>query len=143
MSDPHKPDLQEELEQFRLEKEKIRDIVGQIGGARSRRREAIFNIAFIVLVVVLFCLDVSRELLHIEIPLPHLFSLELGILLVSIKIIWMIHSQSRIEHFQFWILNSIEYRLNDVAKQLRHLEKTVEKYHVNENDSGREDEAMD
>jgi len=39
-----------------------------------------------------------------------------------------------VEHFQFWILNSIEYRLNDVAKQLRGLEKTVEKYHANQAD---------
>ena len=119
MNEPHRPDLQEELEQFRAEKEKIRDIVGRIGGGRSRRREAIVNITFIVLILVLFCLDLLRELLHFEIPLPHTLSLELGILLVSIKIIWMIHMHSRVEHFQFWILNSIEFRLDNLCRQLR------------------------
>jgi len=53
-------------------------------------------------------------------------------LLVSIKIIWMMHKSTKVEHFQFWILNSIEFRLNDVAKQVRQLEKTVEKYHTRE-----------
>ena len=55
-----------------------------------------------------------------------------AILLVSIKIIWMMHKSTKVEHFQFWILNSIEYRLNDVAKQLRHLENTIDKYHSEE-----------
>lgn len=119
MNEPSKPDLQKEFEQFRAEKEKIRDIVGQIGGARSRRREAVINITFIVLILVLFCLDLLRELLHFQIPLPHMLSLELGILLVSIKIIWMIHMHSRVEHFQFWILHSIEFRLDNLSRQLR------------------------
>jgi hypothetical protein len=41
----------------------------------------------------------------------------------------MMHKSTKVEHFQFWILNSIEFRLNDVAKQLRNLEKTVIDYH--------------
>lgn len=123
MNEPHRPDLQEELEQFRAEKEKIRDIVGQIGGVRSRRRETIVNITFIVLMLVLLCLDILRELLQVEVPLPHLFSLELGILLVSIKIVWMIHMHGRVEHFQFWILNSIEFRLDNLCRQLRNNDK--------------------
>ncbi len=45
------------------------------------------------------------------------------------KSIWMMHKSTKVEHFQFWILNSIEFRLNDVAKQLRNLEKTVIDYH--------------
>ena len=55
-------------------------------------------------------------------PLPPLFSIELGVLLVSVKIIWMIHKQGRVEHFQFWILNSIEFRLNEITKSVRRLE---------------------
>jgi hypothetical protein len=55
-------------------------------------------------------------------PLPPLFSIELGVLLVSVKIIWMIHKQARVEHFQFWILNSIEFRLNEITKSVRRLE---------------------
>jgi hypothetical protein len=50
--------------------------------------------------------------------IPTLLSLELGVLLVSLKIVWMIHKQSRVEHFQFWILHSIEFRLNELSRKL-------------------------
>jgi hypothetical protein len=42
-------------------------------------------------------------------------------LMVSLKIIWMMHKQSKVEHFQFWILNSIDFRLNDISKEIRQL----------------------
>jgi hypothetical protein len=71
-------------------------------------------------------MDVLRHLLGYDIPLPPLFSIEVGLLMVSVKIIWMIHKQSKVEHFQFWILNSIEFRVNDVAKRLRALEDRLE-----------------
>ena len=45
-----------------------------------------------------------------------------ALLLVSLKIIWMIHRQSRIDHFQFWILNSIDFQINSIAKRLGALE---------------------
>jgi len=41
---------------------------------------------------------------------------------VSIKIIWMIHQQQKIDHFQFWILNSIEFRLNEIVRRTRIIE---------------------
>jgi len=114
--------LQEELEQFREEKEKIRALVGQIGGVNSNKRDRMLNILFLVAIGLLFLMDVFRHALDFEMPLPPLFSIELGVLLVSVKIIWMIHKQARVEHFQFWILNSIEFRLNEITKSVRHLE---------------------
>ncbi|RKX45289.1 MAG: hypothetical protein DRP64_04950 [Verrucomicrobia bacterium] len=128
--------LKAELDQFKKEKEKIRHLMGQIGGKNTEKRDKWINHTFIVLILLLFFGDVSRHLLHIEIPLPPLFSLEIGVLLVSLKIIWMMHKSTKVEHFQFWILNSIEFRLNDVAKQVRQLEKTVEKYHTGEEGKG-------
>jgi len=115
-------DLTEELKQFQTEKEKIRRIVGQIGGKNSPRRDRAVTTAFVVLLLLLFIVDISRHLLGISVPLPPLFSVEIGVLLVSIKIIWMIHSQTRVEHFQFWILNSIEFRLEQMSNRLRTLE---------------------
>ncbi|MBN2565619.1 MAG: hypothetical protein JXB46_07910 [Candidatus Eisenbacteria bacterium] len=117
--------LREELEQFRREKEKIRALVGQIGGAQSNRRDQVINGAFLTAIGMLFLADVLRHVLHIDMPLPPLFSIELGVLLVSVKIVWMIHKQSRVEHFQFWILNSIEFRLNEITKSVRRLEDKV------------------
>ncbi len=127
--------LKAELDQFKKEKEKIRQLMGQIGGKNTEKRDKRVNHVFIALILILFLLDMARHVVHIEIPLPPLFSLQIGILLVSMKIIWMMHKSTKVEHFQFWILNSIEYRLNDVAKQLRSLEKTVDKYHTEEESS--------
>lgn len=118
--------LLEELEQFRKEKEKIRDLVGKIGGAASTKRNKAANIIFVSLIIGLLCLDILRHLVGVAVPLPPLFSLEAGILLVSIKIIWMIHKQTKVEHFQFWILNSIEYRLNDISNKIQQIEKNTE-----------------
>jgi hypothetical protein len=115
--------LREELEQFRQEKEKIRALVGQIGGVGSNRRDRFINIIFLLAIVLLFLADIFRHVLLVELPLPPLFSLELGVLLVSVKIIWMIHKQAKVEHFQFWILNSIEFRLNEITKSVRRLEE--------------------
>jgi len=124
--------LKEELDQFKKEKEKIRQLMGQIGGKNTEKRDKRINHTFITLILFLFLADIARHVLHIEIPLPPLFSLQIGVLLISIKIIWMMHKSTKVEHFQFWILNSIEFRLNDVAKQVRQMEKTVEKYHAEE-----------
>ncbi len=122
--------LKEELDQFKREKEKIRQLMGQIGGKDAEKQDRWVNRGFIVAIALLATNDLVNHILHIKNPfIPPLFSLEIAVLLVSIKIIWMMHKSTKVEHFQFWILNSIEYRLNDVAKQLRHLEKTVEKYH--------------
>lgn len=117
--------LREELEEYKKEKENIRTILGQIGGKASSRREKVINIIFIFSIALLFCADISRHAFHINIPLPPMFSLELGVLLVSLKIIWMMHRQAKVEHFQFWILNSIEFRLNAVSKQISNIEKKV------------------
>jgi len=118
-------ELKEELKQFQEGKEKIRSIVGQIGGKSSRKRDRAITITFVVLLLLLFAADVSRHILRISVPLPPLFSLEVGVVLVSIKIIWMIHNQTRIEHFQFWILNSIEFRIDQMSKRLRNIESQV------------------
>lgn len=123
MSEQEMKALQEELEQYKKEKEKIKSIIGTIGGKTLSKYDRIFNILFITFLVVFFVLDILRHFFGIETALPPLFSLEIGLLLVSIKIIWMIHKQTKVEHFQFWILNSIEFRVNDIAKKLKKIEK--------------------
>ncbi len=117
--------LLEELEQFRKEKERIRMLVGQIGGKHSQKHDQYMNIGFIIALIVLFLLDILRHVFHINVPLPQMFSIELAVLLVSIKIIWMIHRGTKVEHFQFWVLNSIEFRLNDLSKHIREIEKKL------------------
>lgn len=118
--------LQEELEHFRAEKEKIRLLIGQIGGKTSGARDRALNITFVVAISALFLIDLLRHTFHMSVPVPALFSIELGVLLVSIKIIWMIQKQTKVEHFQFWILNSIEFRLNELSRRLARIEENLE-----------------
>jgi hypothetical protein len=117
--------LEDELEQFRSEKEKIRELIGRIGGTTSNRRDRGINAVFIAAIGLLLTVDIFRHVLNLSFPLPPLVSLELAVLLVSVKIVWMIHKQSRVEHFQFWILNSIEFRLNEVSKHIREIEQRL------------------
>ena len=124
--------LKAELDNFKKEKEKIRKLMGQIGGKEQAERDKWINIAFIAAIFLLGVNDLLHHIWHIRVPIDTEFSLVIAILLVSMKIIWMMHKSTKVEHFQFWILNSIEFRLNDVAKQLRNLEKTVIDYHSDE-----------
>ncbi|MDF7805970.1 hypothetical protein P4E94_00875 [Pontiellaceae bacterium B12219] len=124
--------LKAELDQFKKEKEKIRQLMGQIGGKDAEKQDRWLNRIFILAIALLAINDVMHHVLHINTPVSVDFSIGLAVLLVSVKIIWMMHKSTKVEHFQFWILNSIEFRLNDVAKQLRTLEKTIEKYHADD-----------
>jgi len=118
--------LESDLEHFRNEKEKIRNLVGQIGGKGSAKQDLIINMVFLAIIITLFIFDILRHLFPVNLPLPPLFSIEVGILLVSIKIIWMIYKQTKVEHFQFWILNSIEFRLNNLSKQMNDIENKLD-----------------
>lgn len=40
----------------------------------------------------------------------------------------MIHNkQTKVEHFQFWILNSIEFRLNNLSREMNEITALLEK----------------
>ena len=116
--------LRTELEHYKAEKEKIRDVIGQIGGRSSKKRDVFINVFFMAAVGVCFLFDLLRHFLAWYIPfLPPSLVLEIAVLLVSVKIIWMIHRQARIDHFQFWILNSIEFQMNIISRRLGGMER--------------------
>ena len=112
--------LREELEHFLREREQVRQMIGSIGGAAVGKRDLAVNIAIGGLMLALLVMDFLTHVLGLYLPvhMPPLFSVEIGVFLVSLKIIWMIHRQTRVDHFQFWILHSIEFRLNDLARRL-------------------------
>jgi uncharacterized membrane protein len=43
--------------------------------------------------------------------------------MLSVKIIYMIHIQMRVNHFKFWILSAIEWRINEMTVQIKQLIK--------------------
>ena len=118
--------LLQELERYRTEKDRIRRVLGQIGGVSSPGRDRLINILFLAVVVLLFVFDLVREFLNLELGgFPHFLSTQLALFLISLKIVWMIHRQTRVDHFQFWILHSIEFQINLIAQRLQTLESTA------------------
>jgi hypothetical protein len=116
--------LRKELEDYRKEKDQIRQVIGAIGGTGNDKREKVLNFIFVFFLCLIFTSDILRHFGEFKIPYVNsMLSLEIGVLLVSVKIIWMIHKQTKVEHFQFWILNSIEFRLNAISKKLTKMEK--------------------
>ena len=109
-------DLKYELEQFQQEKERVRTIIGKIGGV-PRFRTKLINVTFIAVIVVSVVVSVlSGEKLR-------LLMIELATVTLSLKIIYLIHCQMRINHFKFWILSSIEWRINEMMTQVKQLKK--------------------
>jgi len=112
-------DLRKELESFQKEKERVRAIVGKIGGVPKTRAHLI-NAIFIVIVVISVVISVvggkDWQLLMIE----------LATVTLAIKIIYLIHTQMRVNHFEFWILSSLEWRVNEIMKQLREFKRDRE-----------------
>ncbi len=118
--------LREELEHYKSEKERVRKILGQVGGKSSKKKDTAVNILFLTLVIGLFSFDIIREVFDLSFfGITPFISIEIAILLISIKIIWMINRQQKVDHFQFWILNSIEFQINLISKRIRELETTL------------------
>jgi len=107
--------LAQEINEFHRERERIRDLIGKIGGVQYSKADTIVNIVFVIIVVGFFVVEL---LFH---PLSTTVSVEIGVFLVSMKIVWMIHANQKFNHFVFWVLNSVEYRLNANAKALDEL----------------------
>jgi len=109
-------DLKKELEHFQKEKERVRAIIGKIGGV-PKFRTKLMNIFFVVVIAITVVISlISGEKLR-------LLMIELATVTLSLKIIYLIHCQMRVNHFKFWILSSIEWRLNEMMKLVRKLDE--------------------
>ena len=49
--------------------------------------------------------------------------IDLALVTLSIKIIYLPPVQTRVNHFQFWILSWLEWRINEIAKRVKQLTK--------------------
>lgn len=111
--------LKEELQEFQKEKERIRNIVGQIGGSNGKQNK-IINILLIIIIVTLLVLG------GIFNRITPTLAVQVAILFSVIKLIWMFYESQRANHFQFWILNSLEFRINEIYKKVKKIEKDIE-----------------
>ena len=107
-------DLKVELEHFQQEKERVRAIIGQVGGV-PKFHTKLANTAFIILIAVTLVISIVGG------EKWRLLMIEIATVALSLKIIYLIHCQMRVNHFKFWILSSIEWRINEMMKLVREL----------------------
>lgn len=111
----HESELESEIRSFEEERKRIRKIVGNIGGKPSRRTRMI-NIVFVILVVSVFALSIMWG------GRMRFFMIEVGILLLSLKFVYFLEAHTRLNHFQFWILSSLEWRLDKIDRTLKQIQ---------------------
>lgn len=107
-------DLKQSLENFEQEKERVRLIIGKIGGIPSFHTKLI-NALFVAVIIAAGAISVFAD------EKLRLLMVELTTVMLSMKIIYMIHIQTRVNHFKFWILSAIEWRINEMMAEIRRL----------------------
>ncbi|MGD2279192.1 MAG: hypothetical protein PVH45_03735 [Candidatus Omnitrophota bacterium] len=106
--------LEDEIRDFETERDNIRKIIGRIGGVPTPKARVV-NVVFIMLVLAVFGASIVWG------GRMRFFMIELGILLLSVKFVYFLESYIKLNHFQFWILSSLEWRLDQVDKRLKQL----------------------
>ncbi|UCF17895.1 MAG: hypothetical protein JSW59_10595 [Phycisphaerales bacterium] len=109
-------DLKQELDSFEQEKERVRTIIGKIGGVPTFNAKLV-NILFAAVIVVAAVVSVIGG------DKWRLLMVELTTVMLSVKIIYLIHCQMRVNHFKFWILSAIEWRINEMMVQIKQLQQ--------------------
>ena len=116
------------IKNYLKEKEQIRQVIGAIGG-KSNKWEKGLNVIFLLLVGTAFGFGIYHGLEE-----PGLLSIEIAILLVSLKLAFLMHQTSKVNHFLFWMLSSIEWRISSIEKNIIEEEKELRKIAKAQND---------
>lgn len=109
-------DLRQELEHFQQEKERVRKILGKIGGVPAFNVK-ILNTTFIILIAISLVISVIAG------EKVRLLMIEFATVALSVKILLLMHRQMKMNHFEFWILSSLEWRINEISRQIKQLTK--------------------
>ena len=109
--DPREPAMEADIAEYMKEKERIRDILGRLGGVPGRT-EKVLNTVFFLLVAISFIAAVFLQEAK-DIPV------DIAVLLISLKLILLLRQNAKVNHFQFWMLSTIEWRVNEIAAELK------------------------
>lgn len=104
-----------DIDEYLKEKDRIRGILGRIGGV-PRTPGIVLNVSLAILVAACF-------VVALIVQEPSFLPFEIAVLLISIKLIYVLRQNAKAIHFQFWMLSTIEWRLNDLAKRLKRAER--------------------
>lgn len=114
-----KEEIEREIDEFLEHREEIKKIIGNIGGKPTKNVKFI-NTIFFILLILSFTIPIFVE------SIPHIVALDLGLLLISIKIIYSLMQQARVNHYQFWILATLEWRLHDLTSDIKNIRNNLE-----------------
>ena len=112
-------DLKIELEHFEQERERVRTLIGRIGGIPEFSTKVI-NSIFIIVIIAAGTVSIFMKDLQ-------LLMVELTTIMLSVKIMYMIHVQAKVNHFKFWMLSAIELRIIEMMAVLKEIKKQKEK----------------
>ena len=104
---------------YDLQDEKLQKIIGSFGG-KPTKKDRILNVIFIVLVAGLFVVEIFWR------KVVGTVALDLAVFLISVKLIYLMHTQARVNHYQFWILTAIEMKTTIMLEQLQKLASQTE-----------------
>ncbi len=110
------------------EREKIRTVVGSIG-AKPRLKGKLLNVGFVLAVLAAFGASMVTS------GIQRIVSIDIAVLILSLKLAYHLHTEARVNHAQFWILTTIEDRLLDVIRELSQLRKEIRRF----TETGRDD----
>jgi hypothetical protein len=108
----------EEVKWFLADREKVRKIVGSIGG-KPARHERIINIIFFIVVGVVFIIAL------LPVRISKFLTIEIVVLLVSFKLIYFMHNEAKLNHFDSWMLSTMEWRINEIGRSLAEISKNL------------------
>lgn len=112
-------ELKEEVRIFKAEKERVKAILGSIGGVPTFN-DKVLNVAFSLSIVVLFVISWTTHETLIKLEM-----IELTVIALTLKIIFIIHKQSKVDHFKLWILSAMEWRMNEILKETKNSKKMI------------------
>ncbi len=101
-----------------LHDEKLRRLLGSYGG-KPTKKDRILNALFLVLVLGLFAVEIFWR------RVVGTMALDFAVLLVSLKLIYLMHTQAKVNHYQFWILTAIEMKTTLMMEKLASLERSA------------------
>lgn len=131
MTEQEQEVLLKELEAFSKEKDRVKKIVGKIGGSNNIQNKRVNTLLVFMVFTLLFTGGVLEKI-SIEL------AMYCSILIVLSKLIWILYEMKKANHFQYWILNSLEVKLNEISIKVRKIEKLLE-----EEKEKKEDKVVD
>lgn len=111
-------DLKYDLENFQKDKERVRAIIGKIGGVPHFHTKIINTLFTVVLFTSVVISFYGGERLR---PLM----IEFAVIALSVKIIYMVHCQTKVNHFKLWMMSSLEWRINEMMRLMREIHRKL------------------